>query len=67
VSAKSNDGNTPLHITAMSGFKDVMELLLASNAEVNAKDNRGGTPLRVASFFRHPDVVDLLRQHGGHE
>ncbi|MGO8926242.1 MAG: ankyrin repeat domain-containing protein, partial [Limisphaerales bacterium] len=58
---------TPLHLAARLGHKDVAELLLASKADVNAKDNGGQTPLHLAVVFGHKDVAELLRQHGGHE
>src|ERR1017187_9440312 len=45
VSSKNNDGSTPLHLAATKGDWKVVELLLASKAEVNAKDNSGVTPL----------------------
>ena len=45
VFSKDNKGKTPLHWAALSGHKDVVELLLASKAEVNAKNNDGQTPL----------------------
>jgi ankyrin repeat protein len=44
----------------MKGHKDVAELLLANQAEVNAKDNYGGTPLHAAAVGGYKDVVELL-------
>ena len=41
VNATSNGGYTPLHFTAKAGYKDVAELLLASNAEANAPNDQG--------------------------
>ena len=46
---RSNDGVTPLHEAAFMGYKRMVELLLASKAEVNAKDKQGGTPLHRAA------------------
>src|SRR6266436_3509220 len=37
-------GETPLHVAAGSGRKDMVELLLANNAEVNVKAKFGDTP-----------------------
>ena len=57
---------TGLH-AAFNGSKDVTELLLANDADVNAMDDKRETPLDVMAFNGHQDVVELLRQHGGHE
>ena len=51
---------TPLHFAVMFANKDVTELLLASNADVNAKNKDGYTPLRLAVQNGHIDVVELL-------
>lgn len=64
---KDNKGETPLHLAAYTGHKDVAEFLLANNAEVNAKDNSGMTPMRLAVLYGYKDVAELLKQHGGHE
>jgi ankyrin repeat protein len=68
VSSKDdNYGQTPLHLAAGMGHKDVAEVLLAGNAEVNAKSDIGRTPLHLAAVFDHKDVAEVLRQHGGQE
>jgi ankyrin repeat protein len=64
---KDNKGSTPLHLAAGRGHRDVVELLLANNADVNAKANNGATPLDFAGGGGHKDVVELLRLHGSHE
>jgi ankyrin repeat protein len=43
-------GATPLHWATAFGHKDVAELLLANNAEVNAKAKNGMTPLHWAAL-----------------
>ena len=61
----SNDdyGNTSLHWAASWDHKDVVQLLLARNADVNARDNGGFTPLRLAALKGYKDVADLLLAH----
>jgi hypothetical protein len=51
---------TPLHIAAEFGHKDVAELLLANKADVEAKASGGWTPLLNAVFGGNKDMVELL-------
>ena len=45
--AKDGFGLTPLHVAAFAGPMDVVESLLANNADVNARDKNGWTPLHL--------------------
>src|SRR5208337_5060518 len=58
----NKDGDTPLHLAALDGHKDVVMLLLASKADVNAKERNQYrlTPLHLAAFRGHTDVAALL-------
>ena len=67
VTARDDDGMTPLHWAACCGRKDMAELLLANKAEVNAKNAHNETPLHKAAINGRKDMVELLRQHGGHD
>jgi cytohesin len=64
VICKDDRGDTPLHGAAISGHKDVAELLLANKAEVDAKGDGGRTPLYRAVFSSQKDVAELLLAHG---
>jgi ankyrin repeat protein len=55
------DGLTPLHIAAGSGFADVVDTLLANNADAAAKTPTGETALTLAERGGHATVVALLR------
>src|ERR1019366_7541304 len=44
VFSKDDNGDTPLHVAARAGHRDVAELLLDRKAEINAKDTYGDTP-----------------------
>ncbi len=59
-SQASESSQTPLHLAAEYGHKDVAELLLANKADVEAKANGGWTPLLQAVFGGHKDLVELL-------
>jgi ankyrin repeat protein len=67
VNDQDQAGETPLHMAAISGSKEVAEVLLANNAQVSSKDGDDRTPFDLAVQKDHMDVADLLRQHGGHE
>ena len=55
--ARDATGATALHIAALQGHRTVVELLLASGAEVNARDDEfGATPAGWA--------IEYLREHG---
>ena len=61
VNAKDQDGATPLHWAVKNGHKDVVELLLASNADVNAKESKvAKTPLHFAAEEGHSDIAKML-------
>ncbi|MBD0392011.1 ankyrin repeat domain-containing protein [Wolbachia endosymbiont of Pentalonia nigronervosa] len=56
---------TLLHYAAENGHKEVVEILLNNNAEINAKTtDKGLTPLHVAAQNGHLDVVNALLDKG---
>lgn len=59
-SHESYASQTPLHLAAEYGHKDVAELLLANKADVEAKAYGGLTPLFNAVLGGHKDLVELL-------
>jgi Ankyrin repeats (3 copies)/Ankyrin repeat len=59
-SREGRRGGMPLHLAAASGHKDVMEVLLAHQAEVNAKNAEGETPLHLAAGGGHRELVEVL-------
>jgi ankyrin repeat protein len=65
VSAKNNDGNTPLHLAAIGGFADVARLLVAEKADINARNRIDYTPANEAAQNGHTEMVGLLRRRGG--
>ena len=77
VNTKSGGFSTPLHQAAQFGRKEIAELLIAADADVNAscirrytrgnnvkEINNGITPLHKAAFGRHKETAQLLIAKG---
>ena len=58
------DGWTPLHLAAHYGHADVVETLIANNADVNLRSDDGRTALALAEQAGKADVAALLRSRG---
>ena len=59
-----------MHFISEYVHKEIAELLIEKNANVNAKANDGITALDVATHPDNPnknkfEIADLLRKHGG--
>ena len=65
VFAKDENGFTPLHLAAANGYKDMVDFLLTTKADVNARDNSGSAPLHQAAAAEgeHSDIVEVLLAH----
>ena len=59
-------GWTALHWASHHVHKEVVELLLSKDCDVNAKDKHGRAALHFASENGHRDVVNLLENHSKH-
>lgn len=58
------EGNTPLHYGACGGFKEVVEELMKSGANVEVHNENGHTPLMEAASAGHVEVAKILLEHG---
>lgn len=57
-------GRTALLIAAMSGFVEMVRLLLDAGANPSLPDNMGTLPLQMAIEYHRSDVVRLLEETG---
>ncbi|VUC28130.1 unnamed protein product [Clonostachys rosea] len=61
LTARDQEGNTPLHIAAASCWPSVVKLLADRGADVNARDYEGGVPLHMATWHNSstPGIQEL--------
>ncbi|MHB0999609.1 MAG: ankyrin repeat domain-containing protein [Armatimonadota bacterium] len=64
ISAKTDDGDTPLHVAAERSENGKAAVLLIHKADVNARDSDGNTPLHLALANGNEAGADLLKSHG---
>ena len=53
-----------MHYAALTGRKEIAELIISEGADVNTKDEEERTPLDFAINKNHTETADLLREHG---
>jgi ankyrin repeat protein len=63
ISEGDGTGSNALMWASMSGYKEIVELLLEHKADVNAQCGEYGNALQVASFQGHEKTVQLLLEH----
>jgi ankyrin repeat protein len=56
---------TPLHLAASFGHKDMALLLIQYGASINAEAFYHYTPLSLAKRTGHEEIARLLQEHGG--
>ena len=63
VNKKNVVSQTSLHYASASGDKEIIELLIGKDADLNAKDNFGKTPLDLANMNERTENANLLRKN----
>lgn len=51
---------SPLHFAADNNCKELTEILISDNADINAKNEDGWTSLHVASKKHHKEITEIL-------
>lgn len=57
----SQNGQTALHVTAITGFVPLAEVLCTAGANPNAMDNQFRTPYDVALQMENEQMINFLR------
>jgi len=60
IHAANKNGETPIHISASGGHKQLTDILLEKGADVNVLDAEGRTPVVLAVIGDHEPVVSRL-------
>ena len=60
VNAQDVNKNTPLHLAARLGSKDMCQLLVVEGADPLLKNKHGNTALHVAVAHNHKSIVELF-------
>lgn len=64
INATDEDSRTPLHVAVRFNQADVVEWLLANDADVNVKAYNGFTPLYMAHLSANPRIYKMLLAAG---
>lgn len=64
ANARNEKQETPMHSAVSGGHLDIVEFLMAAEADVNVQDNQKRTPLHLACFGGHKDIAEELISHG---
>ena len=63
VTARDNEGNTPLHVAAMSGRENFNLLINEFGCDFKVKGHMGRSPLHLACLLGKDLVVRLISEH----
>lgn len=64
LNSRFDDGQTPLHYSAILGHTAIAEFLLVNNADTTAQDSTGATPLHEAIRYGNIEIARLLLDSG---
>lgn len=64
VLSKNKDGNTPLHLAAIYGLSEILELLIPYYPQINIRNYFYATSLHLAVANNHEDIVTILIEAG---
>jgi integrin-linked kinase len=63
VNATNRGDDTPLHLAAAHGHRDIVLMLLRQRADLNFTNEHGNTPLHYACFWGYKEIAEDLVHH----
>ncbi|NWU21379.1 ILK kinase, partial [Dyaphorophyia castanea] len=60
INVMNRGDDTPLHLAASHGHRDIVQKLMQFKADINAVNEHGNTPLHYACFWGHEQVAEDL-------
>lgn len=64
INARFDDGQTPLHLSAIHGHNAIAKYLLVNKADTSVQDSSGATPLHEAVRYGHLEIATMLLDSG---
>ena len=61
VNLADGQKNSPLHVAARTGNREIAELLLANGADILAKTVENGTAFQLAVYMEHEELAKYLQ------
>lgn len=64
LNLRLDDGQTPLHLSAISGHSAIAKYLLENGTSTESQDSTGSTPLHEAIRYGHIDIAKMILDAG---
>ncbi|NXS56300.1 ILK kinase, partial [Brachypteracias leptosomus] len=64
INVMNRGDDTPLHLAASHGHRDIVQKLVQFKADINAVNEHGNTPLHYSCFWGHDQVAEDLVASG---
>jgi ankyrin repeat protein len=64
INMKNNEGNTMLYYACLDGDLDVVQLLIAKDADINITNKKGLAPIHAACIGNRLDIIEFLVESG---
>lgn len=64
INARFDDGQTPLHLSAIHGHNAIAKYLLTNKADTSVQDSSGATPLHEAVRYGNLEIATMLLDAG---